>query len=99
MLVYFVVPEYPPHALTGITVPLGDSRRPRVGSHVHALVCPLPAAAMAALAALALAIVPGAIYQINATMSTCETPARRARPAATRGAHRHQHDAMRFLAT
>jgi hypothetical protein len=98
-LVYVVVPEYPPHALTGITVPLGILAVRGWDRTVHALRVPAPAAAVAALAALALAIVPGAVDQINSTIDYTHHSAAGAAQRQLVVLTDDQHDAMRFLAT
>lgn len=97
-LVYFVVPEYPPHALTGITVPLGILAVCGWDRVVHALRIPAPAAAVAAAAALALAVVPGAIYQIDGTMEYTHDSLIGAAQRQLVVLTDDQHDAMRFLA-
>jgi hypothetical protein len=97
-LVYFVVPEYPPHALTGITVPLGILAVGGWDRVVHALRVPRPAAATAAVAALALAIVPGAIYQVTSTLSYTHGSAAAVAQRQLVVLGDDQHDAMRFLA-
>jgi hypothetical protein len=98
VLVYFVVPEFPPHALTGITVPLGvlaargfdrAARWSRVPSVVSVAV---------ALVLLALAIVPGAIYQVNGATGYTRTGAVAALDRQLLILTDKQHDAMRFLA-
>ena len=97
-LVYFVVPEYPPHALTGITVPLGVLVVRGWDRVAHALRVPAHPAALAALVALALAIVPGAIYQIDGSLDYTHDSASGVAQRQLVVLTDDQHDAMRFLA-
>lgn len=65
--VYFVLPEFPPHALAGVTVPLSVlavTGWHRVTAHVRA---PSRVLASLALAGVALFTVPAAIYHANAS--------------------------------
>jgi hypothetical protein len=98
VLVYFVIPEFPPHALTGITVPLAILATRGFDRAVRWSRAPTAVSVVVALVLLALAIVPGAIYQVNGATGYTGTGVAAALDRQLVIVTDQQHDVMRFLA-